>query len=70
MEHFRVVVELGKKRSQSRVLYVRADNIIDAMIVGKKVRGGKPISVSPITYKEYMRGVHAKYDEPKPYRRR
>ncbi|MBC8408600.1 MAG: hypothetical protein H8E12_07770 [Rhodobacteraceae bacterium] len=64
MEHFRVVVELGKKRSESRVLYVRADNIIDAMTVGRKLRGGNPITAHPISYKDYMSGVSKKYDNP------
>ncbi|MBC8436841.1 hypothetical protein H8D85_00805 [bacterium] len=62
MEHFRVVVEHGKKKSQSRVMYVRADDIIAAMTIGKKVKGGNPVNISPITYKEYMQGVSSKYD--------
>ncbi len=61
MEHFRVTLETGKHSSTSRVLYVRAENIMDAYIVGNKVRYGKLKKVTPITYEEYMKGVDKKY---------
>ena len=36
--HFKVQMEIGKKGSVGRTLYVRAENIIDAMVIGKKIR--------------------------------
>ena len=65
MEHYKVVIEYGKKKSLSRVMFVRAHDIVEAMGIGYKVKGGKPISVKPVTFKEYMKGVDKKYDEPK-----
>lgn len=62
--HFKVQLELGKKGSIGRTLYVRADNIMDAMTIGKKIRGGKTKSIIPISYKEYMKGVDKKYEKP------
>jgi len=62
--HFRVSLTLGKKGSQSRVLHVRANDIIDAMVIGKKIRGGRINTIEAISYEAYMKGVHAKYDPP------
>ena len=62
--HFRLVISIGKKGSQSRVLHVRAQDIIDAMTIGKKIRGGSIKTVEIISYKEYMKGVHKKYEPP------
>ncbi len=63
--HFRVTLSVGKKGSQSRVLHVRANDILDAMTIGKKIRGGRLSTIETITYKEYMKGVHAKYEQPR-----
>ena len=57
-------MEIGKKGSVGRTLYVRAENIIDAMVIGKKIRYGKTKSITPISYKEYMKGVDKKYQKP------
>ena len=67
MAHFKVELSVGKKGSISRVLHVRAEDIIGAMDIGRKVRYSKIMKVEPITYKEYMIGVHKKYD-PKPWK--
>ncbi len=63
MKHFKIVLETGKKKSSSRVMYVKAGDIIDALTISKKIRGGNLTSISPITYKEYMAGVDKKYDK-------
>ena len=62
MKHFKIVLETGKKKSSSRVMYVKASDIIDALTISKKVRGGRLTSINPITYAEYMTGVDKKYD--------
>ena len=62
--HFRVSLTLGKKGSQTRVLHVRANDIMDAMTIGKKIRGGRINTVETISYEDYMKGVHAKYSPP------
>ena len=62
--HFRLSLTLGKKGSQSRVLHVRANDIMDAMTIGKKIRGGRIKTVETISYEDYMKGVHAKYEKP------
>jgi hypothetical protein len=62
MAHFKVNLSIGKKGSISRVLHVRAEDAIGAMDIGRKIRYGKVLKVEPITYKEYMIGVHKKYD--------
>ena len=67
MAHFKIELSVGKKGSNSRVLHVRAEDIIGAMDIGRKVRYSKIMKVEPITYKEYMKGVHSKY-EPKPWK--
>lgn len=67
MAHFKIELSIGKKRSSSRVLHVRADDIIGAMDIGRKVRYSSIVRVDPISYKEYMQGVHSKY-EPKPWK--
>tara|TARA_Y100000310_G_scaffold255532_1_gene263001 strand:- start:37 stop:246 length:210 start_codon:yes stop_codon:yes gene_type:complete len=62
--HFRVSLTVGKKGSQSRVLHVRANDIMDAMTIGKKIRGGRINHIESISYEDYMKGVHAKYEPP------
>ena len=62
--HFRVSLTVGKKGSQSRVLHVRANDIMDAMTIGKKIRGGRINLIESISYEDYMKGVHAKYELP------
>jgi len=62
MKHFKIVLETGKKKSSSRVMYVKALDIIDALTISKKIRGGHLTSIIPITYKQYMSGVDKKYD--------
>ena len=62
MNHFKIQLETGKKKSSGRTLYVRANDIMDALTISKKIRGANMISINPITYKEYMSGVDKKYD--------
>ena len=59
---FKIKLETGKKGSESRNLFVRADSIIGAMDISNKVRGSKLKEITPITYEEYMAGVRKKYD--------
>jgi hypothetical protein len=67
MAHFKIELSIGKKGSNSRVLHVRTDDIIGAMDIGRKIRYSKIIQIKPISFKEYMKGVHSKY-EPKPWK--
>ena len=62
MEHFKIVLETGKKRSSGRILYVRAGDIMDALTISKKIRGANLVQILPINYEEYMKGVDKKYD--------
>lgn len=64
MNHFRIYLETGKKRSNGREMFVRAPDILAAMDISKKVRGSTLKSIIPITFDEYMKGVDKKYDRP------
>ncbi len=62
MNHFRIYLETGKKRSNGREMHVKAPDIIAAMDISKKIRGSTLKSIVPETYEEYMKGVDKKYD--------
>lgn len=62
MQHFKIVLETGKKRSSGRTMYVRAEDIMDALTISKKIRNSSLASISPITFEHYMEGVDKKYD--------
>lgn len=64
MGHFKINLETGKKGSCSRILYVRAVDIIHALGISKKIRYSKLRSIVPISYEEYMKGVDKKYAPP------
>ena len=66
MMHFKIILETGKKRSSGRTLYVRAEDITDALTISRKVIGSNLISIDTIDYKTYMRGVYKKYDPKHP----
>jgi len=65
MNHYKIVLETGKKRSNSRILYVRSKDIVGALNISKKIRDSSLISIDPITYQVYMKGVDKKYKSPK-----
>lgn len=65
MNHFRIYLETGKKRSNEREMFVRAPDILAAMDISKKIRGSTLKSIIPITFDQYMTGVDKKYDQPK-----
>lgn len=64
MQHFRVSLEIGKKKNNSRTLYVRAKTIADAYVIGNKVRYARIVNVQTISFEDYMLGVDKKYKKP------
>jgi|APSaa5957512535_1039671.scaffolds.fasta_scaffold32217_4 hypothetical protein len=65
MNHYKIILETGKKRSDSRILYVRSQDIVGALNISKKIRDSSLIRIDPITYQAYMKGVDRKYESPK-----
>ena len=65
MNHFRIYLETGKKRSNGREMFVRASDILGAMDISKKIRGSTLKSIEPISFEAYMKGVAKKYDKPR-----
>lgn len=65
MNHFKISLETGKKLSESRILYVRTESIIDALNISKKIRDSHLQEIKPISYEDYMKGVSKKYDKAK-----
>jgi len=63
MQHFRISLETGKKLSESRILYVRGNDIIDALNISKKIRDSHLSTIIPVSYEDYMKGVSKKYDK-------
>jgi|GEM_PF-2555064 len=61
MDYFKIILETGKKKSTSRIMYIRAVNAVDAMLISNKVRGARLVSIHSITYEDYMKGVDKKY---------
>jgi len=61
MKYYKISLEVGKKGSLSRVMFVKRENIIDALDVSKKIRGGQLKSINTISEKEYFAGVDKKY---------
>lgn len=59
MKHYKILLEIDN--SMDRNVYVKRANIIEAMDVSKKIRSTRLLSIVPITYEEYMRGVSQKY---------
>jgi hypothetical protein len=64
MEHFRILLEIDNG-STCRKVYVKRENIIDAMDVGKKIKSSRILSIIPISYDQYMEGVSLKYSDNK-----
>jgi len=62
MKYYRISLEVGKKKSLSRVMFVKRESIIDALDVSKKIRGGDLKSINTISEKEYFEGVDKKYN--------
>ena len=59
--HFKATLEVTQRRSwQERLLFIRAEDIIAAMDITKKIRGAKLKRLEPISFKAYMAGVAAK----------
>ena len=65
MQHFKISLETGKNLSESRVLFVRTDDIIGALNISKKIRDSHLSNIIPVSYEDYMKGVSKKYDETK-----
>ena len=61
MKYYKISLEIGKKRSLSRVIFVKRESIVDALDVSKKIRGGQLKSINTISEKEYFAGVDKKY---------
>jgi len=49
-------------KNNSRRVFVRGADIIEALNISKKIKG-KLHYIVPVSYDEYMRGVSRKYDE-------
>lgn len=49
----------------TRSVFVKRENIIDALDVAKKIRNSRLVSIVPITATQYMSGVSAKYTNSK-----
>jgi len=62
MNYFRISLEVGKKHSVSKTIYVRGEQITDAYTISKKIRGGNLKAINTITQDEYLKGVDQKYD--------
>lgn len=63
MEHFKILLETGKKRSEERILFVQTPDIIGAMDISRKIRDASMKSITPISEEAYYKGVDKKYDE-------
>jgi len=63
MKHFKIILETDT--NIDRKVYVKRANIIEAMDVSKKIRSTRVLSIEPITYEEYMKGVALKYTNTK-----
>lgn len=59
MEHYKanVIVEKRRNKPFERILYLRQDNIIEALNITKKVKAKKLNYIIPITREEYYEGV-------------
>jgi hypothetical protein len=64
MKHYRILLEMDNG-STCRKVYVKRANIIEAMDVSKKIRSNRLVSIIPISYDEYMKGVSLKYSNTK-----
>jgi hypothetical protein len=60
MKHFKILLEIDNG-STCREIYVKRVNIIEAYDVSKKIRSSRLLSIVPITYEDYMKGVSLKY---------
>ena len=59
MKHFKILLEIDN--GICREVYVKRVNIIEAFDVSKKIRSSRLLSIIPITYEDYMKGVSLKY---------
>ena len=60
MKHFKILLEIDNG-SRCRKVYVKREDIIEAMEVAKKIKSARLLSIVPISYDQYMEGVSLKY---------
>ncbi len=61
--YFKAQLEVGKHKDE-RIMHISARDIIHAMDITKKIRNVRRlVSLSPISYEDYMKGVDKKYDK-------
>ena len=61
MQFFKATINVKTRKSwYERVMFIRSEDIIGAMVVTKKVKGSSLQFLKTITYEEYMKGVKAK----------
>jgi len=61
MKHFKILLEIDD--GTCRKVFVKREDIIEAMDVAKKIRSNRILSIIPITYDQYMEGVSLKYSK-------
>jgi len=59
MNHYRILLEIEK--GICRKIFVKRNNIIEAMDVAKKIKAERLLYIIPITYEQYMKGISLKY---------
>lgn len=58
MKNYKANVSVKKgKKEEERVLYIRSNDIIDALKVTRKVKATKVYYITPITHEQYTKGV-------------
>lgn len=61
MQFFKATINVKTRKSwYERIMFIRSEDIIGAMVVTKKVRGSSLNLLKTITYEEYMKGVKSK----------
>lgn len=53
--------QLETEKNDERIMFLSAKDIIQAMDVTKKIRKSRIITLNPINYETYMKGVDKKY---------
>jgi hypothetical protein len=62
MNYYKISLEVGKKKSLSRVIFVKRATITEALDVSKKIYEGKLTAITTISQKEYFEGLDKKYN--------
>jgi hypothetical protein len=57
MKTFKANVMVGTKRLRERILWIRQDDIIEALAVTRKVKARKLNYIKEVSNKEYLAGV-------------